>query len=220
MTIAPDHKPARKRLYLPPPKRWTREEYDCMIEKGIFTPEDRFELLEGEIVEKMPQNPPRVSGITRMTRTIMRIFGAEYVVRIQGAMALGDSSEPEPDIAVVEGEIEDYDGTHPTTALLVIEVSDSSLQVDRRTKAGIYARADIAEYAILNVKGRKLELRRSPKTMPDEPLGFGYAETITLNDKQTWTPLAAPQAAIPVASLLPTPARSPAENKKENAPEP
>ena len=108
----------------------------------------------------------------------------------------GIDSEPEPDIAVVTGNIRDYVEHHPTTALLIVEISDATLQFDRTKKAELYARSGIVEYWIVNLKARQLEVRR-------EPQNGKYAKTETLTEKQNVATLAMPKKKIKVADLLP-----------------
>src|SRR5262249_26191582 len=130
-------------------------------------------------------------------------FGAGFHVRAQQPLRLGPRSEPVPDIAVVSGPPEDYRQQHPTTALLLMEVSDRTLWYDRRRKAGLYARAGIADYWIVNLKRRQLEVYRNP--MPDAAryAGYRYSNVTILTEAETVAPLAAPQASVAVADLLP-----------------
>jgi Uma2 family endonuclease len=192
-----------EQMPLPPLRTWTRREYDNAIALGIFEEDERLELLEGIIVRKMPQRGPHVSGI-RLTETALRsVFTVGWEVRTQMPLALLETSEPEPDIAVVAGTIRDFEHAHPTTAALVVEVADTSLAVDRKTKAGICAKAGIAEYWILNLQERCLEVHRHPRASSEQPLGWNYAERVVLDETATASPLAAPGTVIAVADLLP-----------------
>src|SRR5690348_15524163 len=162
-------------LTLPARRCWTREEYERAASLGLFGPEERLELIEGEIVTKMtPQNSRHMSGIRLAEEALRLAFPSGYDVRVQGPLALGGRNEPEPDIAVVVGSMRDYFGAHPTTAVLVVEVSDTSLAYDRTTKTGIYARAGIAEYWIINLVDRVLEVHRQSAPMTGRPLGHYY----------------------------------------------
>src|SRR5919198_1146345 len=114
---------------------WTREEYLKMVEAGVFKPGERVELIEGRNVAMSPQNSPHFTAVSLVEEALRTLFGAGYVVRVQGPLDLSPTSQPEPDIAVVRGTIRDYAGAHPTTALLVVEVSDSTLAFDRGEKA-------------------------------------------------------------------------------------
>jgi Uma2 family endonuclease len=123
-------------------------------------------------------------------------------VRMQGALDLGPDVEPEPDVAVADGPKGSFAG-HPTTAVLVVEVSDTTLSIDRGRKAGIYARAGIADYWIVNINRRQLEIYRRPVADATAQEGYRYDETTIRGEADSATPLAAPQAAIRVVDLLP-----------------
>jgi len=98
----------------------------------------------------------------------------DFVIRIQLPLALSEYDELQPDIAVVAGSIRDYEKEHPATAVLVVEVSDTILRMDRTTKDSLYARAGITEYWILDLNGRLPEVYRDPKPMRDQAFGYGY----------------------------------------------
>ena len=202
MTASPTIAPRRK-IPMSYQKLWTRDEYERFVEMGAFTRDDRIELVEGVLLEKMPQNPPHASCSALLEDAIRPIIGPDYILRSQRPLALGPDSEPEPDIAIVAGSIRDYLRAHPTTAALVVEIADSSAWIDRRAKSRVYARAGIPEYVILNLPKRRLEVRRNPAPLPDNPLEFDYAEVTLLTSKQKWSPLLAPDAVIAVADLLP-----------------
>ncbi len=137
-------------------KIWTVEEYHRMIEAGILTEGDKIELLDGRIVEMSAQTPPHVATTQRSDRYLQHLLRDLAEIRAQLPITLA-TSEPEPDIAVVRIDPGAYGDHHPNPSeiLLLIEVSYSTLQIDRREKAPIYARANIAEYWILDVVGAK-----------------------------------------------------------------
>ena len=182
---------------------WTREDYLKMAEAGVFAPGERVELIEGEIIKMTPQKGPHMTGVTLVSEELRRAFGKGYVVRVQGPIALGPLSEPEPDVTVVRGSPRDYRDSHPTTAVLVVEVSDTTLVLDRQQKAGLYARAGIPEYWILNLLEQVLEVYRGPAPIPDHPLGYGYRSSECLDASASVVPLAASATPIAVADLLP-----------------
>ena len=124
-------------------------------------------------------------------------------MRVQGPLDLGEISEPEPDVAVIAGNVRDYTDAHPTTAALIVEVADTSLAYDRTTKASLYAKAGIADYWIVNLIERQLEVHRYPTSDAARLYGFGYAEITVLTAAESVVPLAMPQASIAVADLLP-----------------
>jgi Uma2 family endonuclease len=118
-------------------------------------------------------------------------------------MAIGDDSEPEPDLCVVQGSARDYEGEHPNTAALVLEVADTTLSMDRRVKASLYASAGIPDYWILNLRDRVLEVQRDPEAAAGAAFGFRYRTTLRFDEGASVTPLRAPGHAIAVADLLP-----------------
>ena len=144
------------------PHRWTRAEYERMVEAGVFHPEARFELIDGEIIDMSPQGSYHATSIQVMADYIRNLFGVGYHVRIQMPLALGDASEPEPDVVVVTGSIMDYRYAHPQTAALVVEVANSTLAYDR-LKATTYASYGIPEYWLVNLKENCLEVFQQPE---------------------------------------------------------
>ena len=120
--------------------RWSRAEYDRAVEAGVFGPDARLELIEGAILAMGPQGSEHFTGIELVVDALRAAFGAGYRVRTQGPLAAGEDSEPEPDVAVVAGDARSYRDAHPSSALLVVEVSDHSLHRDRTVKQRLYAR--------------------------------------------------------------------------------
>jgi Uma2 family endonuclease len=170
-------------------RRWTRQEYERLAELGVLGPEEHVELIEGEIVEMPPQLSRHTTGVYLAYEALRAIFGVGFVVRVQFPLALGQYSEPEPDIAVVAGTGRDFADAHPTSALLVVEVSDTTLSFDRDAKASLYAAAGIPEYWIVNLVQRQLEMHREPAAMPETQYGFGYrTRTIALPGEVVSTP--------------------------------
>lgn len=184
-------------------RRWTRAEYDRLIELGVFQPGDPVELLGGELIVAEPQSSEHYTAICLVQEVLRQAFGPGFTIRSQGPIALDDESEPEPDIAVVPGGIRDYSGEHPARPVLVIEVALSSLTLDRHRKAGLYARALLADYWILNLVESVLEIYREPVADASAAYGFAYASRLVLGPDASATPLAVPAAAIAVRTLLP-----------------
>jgi Uma2 family endonuclease len=176
-------------------KRWTPEEYERLGELGLFGSEDRTQLIDGVIYESAAQKSQHAGTIRRVARALRRVFGEAYLVDEQLPLKFG-RSEPEPDASVLPAIQDDYIGAHPTTALLVVEVSDTTLRFDRRRKMLAYARAAIPEYWIDNLVDEQLEVHRDPSPS-------GYKTQLTLNRDDSVSPLAKPEASIPVADLLP-----------------
>ncbi|MCE7980746.1 MAG: Uma2 family endonuclease [Caldilinea sp. CFX5] len=178
------------------PHRWTRAAFDNMVLAGIFEPDARIELIEGEILDMGVQSSWHAIAI-RATETALRsVYQQGYEVRSQMPLAIGDDSEPAPDVVVVPGSFRDYRENHPTTALLVVEVSYSTLHFDRNRKLRLYARSGIPEYWILNVVDMQLEVHRDPR-------GDSYGTKQTFYATDVVSPLTLPTASITVADLLP-----------------
>ena len=121
---------------------------------------------------------------------------------VQAPVALDDESEPEPDVAVVRGSAREYWDQHPSRPVLVVEVADSSIALDRELKASLYARAGVPEYWIVSIPDGVVEVHRQPAPSADAAYGWRYAEVERLERGATITPVAAPPAAVPVAALL------------------
>jgi Uma2 family endonuclease len=186
-----------------PIKRWTRPEYARLIECGAFGPDERIELLGGLLVVREPQRGPDALGIRMVQEALRRVFREGWDVRGRLPVALDNESEPEPDVSVVPGSFRDYADDHPAHPALVVEIAESSLPVDRGEKAGLYARAGLADYWIVNLVARVLEIYRDPVADPAAPYGWRYASVATLRHGDVVTPLAAPAGPIPVADLVP-----------------
>ena len=184
-------------------RRWTRAEYDRLIDVGILGPGDPVELLGGELMVAEPQGSRHYTSIGLVEDALRAAFGAGWVIRSQGPVALDDESEPEPDVAVVPGTWRDYSGAHPARPVLVVEVSDSSLRVDRERKGSLYARAGVDDYWLVNLVERVLEIYREPVADSSAIYGWRYASRAVLGHDASATPLAAPTASIVVHALLP-----------------
>ena len=183
--------------------RWKRVEYERVIDAGIFQPGDRVELLAGHLIVAEPQGSAHFAAIRAVEEALRVAFGAGWDIRVQGPVALDDESEPEPDVAVVPGSFRDYVSDHPTRPVLLVEVSESSLSLDRRHKAGVYARNSIADYWIVNLVERVLEVYRDPVADAEAPLGWRYRSLQRLTVQATIAPLAIPTTAVRVADLFP-----------------
>jgi Uma2 family endonuclease len=184
-------------------RRWTRHEYEQLVEQGFLGTGDRLELLEGLLVVREPQASPHATA-TRLAQEALRIaFGPGWDVRAGLPLALGRLSEPEPDVSVVRGSPRDYRDAHPTQAVVVVEVADTSLRLDRTRKARIYARAGIPDYWIVNLMSRVLEMYRDPVAVDPGRRRWEYRMVRSLGADDTISPLAAPRARIAVADLLP-----------------
>lgn len=176
---------------------WTVDEYHRMIETGILAEGDRVELLEGQIVEMNPQLPPHAATTQRAFRYLDRLLDEVAYVRMQLPITLKPKSEPEPDIAVVRIDPNEYGNCHPTPAdiFLIIEVADSTLLNDRQQKALIYAKAGILDYWILDVNARQVYVFR-------EPTQAGYQQEKTFPANTMLAPIALPNQDILLNQLF------------------
>lgn len=174
-----------------------------MIRIGVFQPGEPLELLGGELVVAEPQGSRHYTAIGLIEAALRVALGPGWTVRAQGPIALDDESEPEPDVALVPGGWRDYADDHPARPVLVVEVAESSLRLDRRHKGGLYARAGMADYWILNLVDGVLEVYREPVTDAAAPFGWRYATLERLGPTADVTPLAAPAVRLRVGDLLP-----------------
>ena len=189
--------------YPPRLRRWTRAEYARLIEAGIFQPGEPVELLGGALMVSEPEGSAHYTAIGLVEDALRAALGRGWLVRSQGPLALTDDSEPEPDVAVTRGTRRDYRDQHPSRPALVVEVAESSLALDREHKGSLYAQAGVADYWILNLMDRVLEVYREPREDPAARFGWRYGWTEVLSSGSSATPLVAPGARISVSDLLP-----------------
>jgi len=183
-------------------RRWTRAEYDRLVQLGVFEGEP-LELIGGELVVAEPQYPYHSSGISVAEYAIRAVLPLGWMVRTQAPVSLDDESEPEPDLVVVPGSPRDYRREHPARPVLAVEVAESSLAFDRKRKGSLYARAGLADYWIVNLVDRILEVYRDPAPDRSAIYGWGYGSVTTLAPPAVVTLLAFPSVEIAVADLLP-----------------
>lgn len=187
-----------------PARRWKRLEYERMIECGVFMPDDRVELINGLLVLREPQNAAHFNAVRRGTVALQRVFGRGWEIRPGGPLALDDSSEPEPDLAAVPGDMDDYARQHPERPpALIVEVSLSTLAFDREYKSSLYARAGVLDYWIVNLVDHVVEVRRRPVRDDGGQFGFAYEELIIVGTDGSIAPLAVPTGIVHIADLLP-----------------
>jgi Uma2 family endonuclease len=186
----------------PQERLWTRSEYYKLAEAGFFENE-RVELMGGRIVTMAAMNSYHRRGVIKVDRMLQRVFTEGFHVSVQCPLSIGEDSDPEPDVAVIAGSEDDFIDAHPTTAVLVVEISESTLKYDQTEKASLYARASVPDYWIVNLKNRRLEVHRRPMEDTTQPHGFGYAELYLFTEREFVSPLAMPDARIAVSDLLP-----------------
>jgi Uma2 family endonuclease len=175
----------------------TVKDYHRMTEAGIFDPDERVELLAGQIIKMAAKGTAHESAITRTERLLRNLLGEQILLRLQSPIQLDDYSEPEPDVAVVRVDQLDYEDHHPTRdeVYLIIEVADTSLSRDLEFKAGIYAQSGISDYWVLDVNNRKLHVFR-------EPSQNGYQRQMILSENASVSLLAFPDVTVVVKEML------------------
>lgn len=180
-----------------PQRRWTVDEYHQMIAAGILTSRDRVELLDGQIIEMVPQEPPHTSTTSSFGNGFVLLFAGKAWVRQQLPITIAPDSEPEPDIAIVKIDPRRYRDRHPVPeeVYLLTEVADSSLAYDRDLKVKIYARANIPEYWIIDVNQQQLLIFR-------EPVGETYQVEQVVGIGDAISPVAFPEIVIGWSNLL------------------
>ena len=183
-------------------RRWSKEEYYRLGELGFFHGQ-RVELIEERLMVQSPQNALHSGIVRKINRLLLLLLPDGYLLGPQLPLDIGQTTEPEPDFAVVQGTDQQYIVAHPTSAVLLIEIADSSPNYDRRRKGSLYARAGIADYWLVNLVDNRVEVYRDP--IPDASAHYGhrYASRVDLVPPDTIAPLALPGLVIAAASLLP-----------------
>jgi Uma2 family endonuclease len=184
-------------------RRWTRAEYERLIDIGVFRADEPLELLGGELIVSEPQNSAHYTAIGLVEDALRAALEPSWLVRSQGPIELDDESEPEPDVAVTRGTRRSYSRQHPSRPALVVEVAESRLAFDREHKGSLYARARLEDYWIVNLVDRVLEVYRRPVPDPSSPFGWRYASKEVLSAESFVELLVAPGARILVSDLLP-----------------
>ncbi len=182
----------------PEPRKFTVAEYYRMAEGGILGPEERVQLIEGEIIVMPPIGPGHAGKLLRSSHLFHGLAAGRFLVQTQNPLPLDDGSEPEPDVMLLRPRADYYDTAHPTPAdtFLVIEVSDSTLEYDRRHKAQIYGRAGVAQTLVLNLPEDCIENFTEPG-----PEGYGRHTIHRRGDKIRLVAL--PDLELAVEDLLP-----------------
>jgi Uma2 family endonuclease len=177
--------------------RWTVEAYHQMADAGVFAPEARVELIDGEVFDMMPIGPYHAGVTAALNEFFSGLNHGRWVVWPQNPLKLDDHSEPVPDIALLKRIPDLYKKRHPTAedVLLIIEVADSTVSHDRGKKLPAYAKAGIAEFWLVNLPTRKLEVYRKPNYL-------GYDEHVVYSPGQSVGPTAFPDVVVDVEALL------------------
>jgi Uma2 family endonuclease len=163
----------------------TVRDYHKMVDSGILAADEPVELIEGQLYRMVAKGTAHSAAMTRLDRASAQRLSGRALLRWQDPVQLGDLSEPEPDLAVVQIHPLDYEDHHPQPAeiFLLVEVADTTLQRDLELKASVYSRAGIADYWVLDVQNRCLHVLREP-----EPVGYANVQILDITD--TCAPLA------------------------------
>jgi len=156
----------------------------------------RVELVEGQVIEMPPMSSPRITSVTLVATALQAVAPEGFFIGVQGPLSLGGRSDPEPDVAVIAGEVRQYAAAHPRSAALVVEVADTSLRYDRTEKADLYAQHGVPEYWIVNLADRQVEVHRDPT-----PAGYRSREVVS--SSANISARFVPGVSIRVADLLP-----------------
>lgn len=173
------------------------EEYLRMAEGGVFAPDARLELIEGEIIEMAPIGGPHMARVNKLNRLFVERTGDRAIVSVQNPLVIADRSVPQPDLALLRPRADEYAGSLPTVqdVLLVVEVADSTLTFDLRTKMPLYARCGIAEAWVVDVSGRVVHAFR-------EAGPTGYRASLAVKPGESLACAGLPEARIEVAELF------------------
>ena len=202
LSVWESHTMSQTTLYTPQPtglvpKRWTVDEYHQIIALGIITPDTPVELINGQIIEMVPQQPPHAATTDEGGDYLKALFAGKAKVRVQLPVTLLPDSEPEPDFAIVKIDSNLYRDRHPgpSDIHLIIEVADSTLQKDRQYKSTLYAQAGIPEYWVINLKQNQMIVYRQLQDAT-------YQTEKTLNVSDRIQPLAFPDVTVELKQLL------------------
>lgn len=192
--------PAPQQLKL---RQFTVDEYHLMAKAGVFVDGAPFELLEGWLVKKMTKNPPHEQALLLVDASLRAALPAGWILRPASPVTLS-TSEPEPDLSVVRGQLRSFFSHHPGPADigLLVEVADTSLTYDRTTKGRVYAEAGIPNYWVVNLVDRQIEIYTSPSGPAASP-AYRQLQTFRLGDAVPFVLDGQPVASLAVNDLLP-----------------
>jgi Uma2 family endonuclease len=180
------------------PKRYklSIEDYHRLGEAGILDEDSRVELIEGDLIQMAPIGVPHMRCVNRLTRMLVEAAGDAAIVSVQNPVTLPPRSEPQPDFALLKPSADSSGRVpHPDDVLLIVEVADTTLAYDRRTKLPLYARSRITEVWIVDVQAQTIESFRSPSAS-------GYAQSALYRRDASIAPFALPRVLIQVEAIF------------------
>lgn len=172
------------------------DDFHRMGDAGLFTPEARVELIEGEIIDMTPIGSAHASRVKRLLDVLTSALHGRAIVAVQDPVRLGSRSEPQPDLAVLRYRSDFYASAHPEAAdiLLLIEVADTTARFDREVKIPLYARHGVSEVWLVDLEAGRFEMYREPRT-------GAYQSVVPCPDGAV-SPGAFPEVAVDVGTLL------------------
>lgn len=178
-------------------RRFTVDEYYRMAEAGILGPDERVELLDGEILDLLPIGSRHAGVTSYLANRLIRALRERVLVMVQCPLRIDEHDEPQPDIAVLKPRDDDYRGQHPgpRDAYLVIEVAESSIERDRFGKLPLYAKAKVPEFWLVDLVRDRIEVHRSP-------IQIAYDDITVLAPGQPISPEAFPDIVLAVGDIL------------------
>ena len=178
-------------------RRWTVDEYYVMAEDGLLHPDDRVELLDGDVVMMVPIGPHHGGVVNTLIKHLTRLVGDRALVSVQNPIKLDQYSEPQPDLALLRPRKGDYRDRHPgpDDVLLVIEVAKTSLTVDLEVKVPLYARAGIPEVWVIDLDNAVLLAHR-------DPAGDRYASVESYRADAEVTVAGLPEVSLALEEIL------------------
>lgn len=178
-------------------RRFAVSEYHQMAEAGILGEDDRIELIDGEVTEMTPIGRRHAGCVNRLTQLFVKTFGDDAVVTVQNPVVLSENTEPQPDLAILRPRPDFYAERHPTPedVLLMVEVAETSADLDRRIKAPLYARNGISEAWLVDLEQETVTIYR-------DPAPGGYRTVRVVRRGEQLAPLAFPQRPLAIASIL------------------
>jgi Uma2 family endonuclease len=185
------------RAFLTLTHRFSVEEYTQLAEAGILLEDDRLELIDGRIIDMPPIGSHHASCVKRILATFVNLFQTRAIVSVQDPVRLGIYSEPQPDLMLLQQRDDFYAERHPVPdeVLLLVEVSDSSLEYDKAVKIPLYSQKYIQEVWLINLREHCVEMYRSPTPA-------GYESISVLRGNQTLTPQAFPDVTLTAVQVL------------------
>ncbi len=184
-------------------KKFTIQDYHRLTELGFFQEDDRVELIRGEIIEMAAKGRMHETCLRKLLRELSHLIIGKATLQCQSPIILMPNSEPEPDFAILRNRQDDYATSHPTPQdiLLIIEVSDSSLNYDQQVKLSVYAEHNISDYWIFNLFDLCLECYSEPYQKSQGE--FGYLRKLIYLPSQSVTLPCFPDSTLDLSKVFP-----------------